>query len=158
MHVHNLSIIKTNKVSRVIFPSGKIRKISRTNKSSRGCARVSIFFLAISRSLNINRKFSPLSTDEDLEPENIYIMFSMKRVNLIVTPANMAVFWMAGNNVGKRISGRITPDIATSSDAKEAAEGSRMMVDAPEFSYRMVVYRSRKPFLDTIMEDPICAR
>ena len=79
----------------------------------------------------------------------------------MVTPADMALFWMAGNNVGKRISGRITPDTATSGDATEAvetAEGPRMMVEVPEFSYRMVACRSRKPFLDTIMEDPIGAR
>ncbi|GJW38550.1 ribonuclease H-like domain-containing protein [Tanacetum coccineum] len=65
------------------------------------------------------------------------------------------------NNAEKRISGRVTPDTATSDDANEAveaAEGSRMVLDVPEFSYRMVVCRSREPFLDTIMEDPIGAR
>ncbi|GJY07874.1 hypothetical protein Tco_0374928 [Tanacetum coccineum] len=42
--------------------------------------------------------------------------------------------------IGKRISGRNTPDIATSDGAKEAvevAEGPRMVLDVPEFSYRM---------------------
>ncbi|PWA66334.1 hypothetical protein CTI12_AA328140 [Artemisia annua] len=75
-------------------------------------------------------------SSRDLEPGNIYIMFSMRRVNSMVTPVDMAVFWKTGNNAGKRISERMSPDIATSGDANEAVEateGSRMVVDAPEF-------------------------
>ncbi|PWA41140.1 hypothetical protein CTI12_AA556210 [Artemisia annua] len=154
-------IMKTNKASRVIFPSGEIRQYREQIKAAEVMLECPSFFLVNSRSLNINRRFSPLSADEDLEPGNIYIMFSMRRVNSMVTPADMALFWMAGNNAGKRISGRITPDTAASGDATEAVEAAeepRMMVDVPEFSYRMVVCRSRKPFLDTIMEDPIGAR
>nr|GEW86297.1 hypothetical protein [Tanacetum cinerariifolium] len=60
----------------------------------------------------------------------------------------------------KRICGRIAPNVTTNGDAKQAVEaagGPRMVLDVPEFSYRMVDCRSRKPFLDTIVEDPIGA-
>nr|GEX10924.1 hypothetical protein [Tanacetum cinerariifolium] len=156
-----LPIIKTNKASRVIFPSGEIRRYREQIKAAEVMLECPSFFLVNSRSLNINRRFSPLSADEDLEPGNIYIMFPMRRVNSIITAADMAIFWMAGNNAGKRISGRVTPDVATSDDAMETvevAEGQRMVFDVPEFSHKMVACRSRKPFLDTIMEDPIGAR
>ncbi|GKE58609.1 hypothetical protein Tco_1497794, partial [Tanacetum coccineum] len=83
------------------------------------------------------------------------------RMALVTHLATTDRRWADGSNGGgKRISGRNTPDIATSDGAKEAvevAEGPRMVLDVPEFSYRMVVCRSRKPFLETIMEDPIGA-
>nr|GEX10925.1 chloramphenicol acetyltransferase-like domain-containing protein [Tanacetum cinerariifolium] len=81
-----------------------------------------------------------------------------KRRNPTISRTNKS---SRGNNAGKRISGRVTPDTATSdhaNEAVEAAEGPRMLLDVPEFSFRMVVCRSRKPVLDTIMEDPIGTR
>ncbi|GJX56647.1 ribonuclease H-like domain-containing protein [Tanacetum coccineum] len=56
------------------------------------------------------QRFTPLSADENLEPGQVYIMFPMRRVNSMITPADMAVFWMSANNAPKRISGKISPD------------------------------------------------
>ncbi|KAI3763798.1 hypothetical protein L2E82_13795 [Cichorium intybus] len=154
-------IMKSNKAARVIFPTGEIRQFRESIKAAEIMLECPNFFLVNSQSLSINRRFSPLSADEDLEAGNIYILFPMRRVNSMVTPADMAVFWMAGNNAGKRISGKITPEMATVAGVvKEevVVEQPRLVVDVPEFSYRLAVCRSRKPFLDTITEEPVCSR
>ncbi|KVH97589.1 uncharacterized protein LOC112523063 [Cynara cardunculus var. scolymus] len=154
-------IMKSNKAARVIFPSGEIRQFRECVKAAEIMLECPSFFLVNSRSLNINRRFSPLSADEDLEAGNIYIMFPMRRVNSMVTPADMAVFWIAGNSAGKRISGRISPELSTGGGVREEVqveEQPRLVVDTPEFSFRLAVCRSRKPFLDTITEEPICSR
>ncbi|XP_071735608.1 uncharacterized protein [Rutidosis leptorrhynchoides] len=153
-------LMKSNKAARVIFPSGEIRQFREPIKAAEIMLECPSFFLVNSRSLNINRRFSPLSADEDLEFGNIYIMFPMRRVNSMVTPADMAVFWMAGNNASKRLSGRISPEMMTGGGGGgvTVVEQPRLVVDVPEFSYRLSVCRSKKPFLDTITEEPIGAR
>ncbi|KAL4586676.1 hypothetical protein LXL04_011318 [Taraxacum kok-saghyz] len=157
-------IMKSNKAARVIFPAGEIRQFRDEVKAAEIMLECPNFFLVNSRSLNINRRFSPLSADEDLEAGNIYILFPMRRVNSMVTPADMAVFWMAGNSAGKRISGsgRITPEttatVGGGAKEEEVVEQPRLEADVPEFSYRLAVCRSKKPFLATITEEPVCSR
>ncbi|KAK9074527.1 hypothetical protein SSX86_007125 [Deinandra increscens subsp. villosa] len=146
-------VIKTTTAARVIFPSGEIRQFREPVKAAEIMFETPAFFLVNSRSLNINRRFSPLSADEDLEPGNIYIMFPMRRRNSIVTPADMAGFWMAGNSAGKRISGRVSPEMKCGGGVTVPEE-----VEVPEFSYRTAVCRSKKPLLDTIVEEPVCLR
>ncbi|KAL4569400.1 hypothetical protein LXL04_025036 [Taraxacum kok-saghyz] len=150
--------IKSKKAARVIFPAGEIRQFQESVKAAEIMLECPNFFLVNSTSLNINRRFSPLSADEELESNNIYIMFSMRRLNSMITPADMAVFWMAANSAAKRILGRISPEMEKSGDANAAAEQRRVVVEVPEFSYRLAVCRSRKPLLDTITEEPSCRR
>ncbi|KVI05408.1 uncharacterized protein LOC112524336 [Cynara cardunculus var. scolymus] len=144
--------MKNNKAARVIFPTGEIRQFQDSVKAAEIMLDCPNFFLVNSQSLNINRRFSPLSADEDLESGNVYIMFPMRRVNSMITPADMAVFWMSANSAPKRISGKISPE---STLGGNEAEQPRLVVEVPEFSYRLAVSRSRKPFLDTITEEPV---
>ncbi|GKC94127.1 hypothetical protein Tco_1159569, partial [Tanacetum coccineum] len=58
--------IKTNKAARVIFPSGEIRQYKEPVKAAEIMFECPNFFLVNSESLNINRRFSPLSADEEL--------------------------------------------------------------------------------------------
>ncbi|KAL8229971.1 hypothetical protein R6Q57_014871 [Mikania cordata] len=144
-------VTKTKKSARVIFPSGEIRQFQEPIKAAEIMFETPSFFLVNHRSLTINRRFSPLSADEDLEPGNVYIMFPMRRVNSMVTPADMAVFWMTG----KRITGKISPEVGqvmTSGGGVMVAEQRRVVVESPEFGYRVVGCRLRKPMLDTITE------
>ncbi|KAI3516688.1 hypothetical protein L1887_15647 [Cichorium endivia] len=151
--------MNTNKAARVIFPTGEIRQYQDSVKAAEIMLECPNFFLVNSRSLNINRRFSPLSADEDLESGNVYIMFPMRRVNSMVTPADMAVFWMSANSAPKRISGKISPESIVGGDAtvmmNNEAEQPRLVVEVSEFSHRLAVCRSKKPFLDTIKEEPI---
>ncbi|CAH1414108.1 unnamed protein product [Lactuca virosa] len=149
--------IKSNKAARVIFPAGEIRQFQESVEAAEIMLECPDFFLVNSQSLNINRRFSPLSADEELESNNIYIMFPMRRLNSMVTPADMAVFWMAANNAAKRISGRISPELEKSGDVNVVeTEHRSVVVEMPEFSYRLAFCRSRKPSLGTITEEPSC--
>ncbi|KAD2393543.1 hypothetical protein E3N88_40520 [Mikania micrantha] len=153
--------MKINNAARVIFPTGEIRHFQDSVKAAEIMLDCPTFFLVNSKSLNINRRFSPLSADEDLEPGNVYVLFPMRRSNSIVTPGDMAVFWLSANNAPKRISGRISPESTLSGDSmvmvEEEAEPPRMVVDVPEFGHRIMVCRSKKPILDTITEEPVCS-
>ncbi|KAI3733887.1 hypothetical protein L6452_13345 [Arctium lappa] len=146
--------MKSNKAARVIFPTGEIRQFQDSVKAAEIMLDCPNFFLVNSHSLNINRRFSPLSADEDLESGNVYIMFPMRRVNSMITPADMAVFWMSANSAPRRISGKISP-VSTVQGGGDGTEQARLVVEVPEFSYRLAVFRSRKPFLDTITEEPV---
>ncbi|KAI3817246.1 hypothetical protein L1987_11035 [Smallanthus sonchifolius] len=147
--------MRTKSAARVILPTGEIRQFQDSVKAAEIMLDCPNFFLVNSRSLNINRRFSPLSADEDLEPGNVYIMFPMRRVNSMVTPGDMAVFWLSANSAPKRISGRISPESALTAMMQNEAEQPRLVVDVPEFSHRLVVSRSKKPSLDTITEEPV---
>ncbi|GJU80492.1 RNA-directed DNA polymerase, eukaryota [Tanacetum coccineum] len=150
--------LKTNKAARVIFPTGEIRQFQDTINAAEIMLDCPNYFLVNSQSLNLNRRFTPLSADENLEPGQVYIMFPMRRVNSMITPADMAVFWMSANNAPKRISGKISPDSLPGSDVTLMVpeEQPRLVVgDVPEFSHRLMVCRSKKPVLDTIKEEPV---
>lgn len=153
--------MKSNKAARVIFPTGEIRQFQDSVNAAEIMLECPNFFLVNSQSLNINRRFSPLSADEELESGNVYIMFPMRRLNSMITPADMAVFWMQANSAAKRISGRIPPDSKDEVKAEAEAEQGRLVPDEfPEFSFshRLMVCRSRKPSLDTITEESDCCR
>ncbi|PWA88930.1 hypothetical protein CTI12_AA115440 [Artemisia annua] len=137
--------IKTNKAARVIFPSGEIRQYQESVKAAEIMFECPNFFLVNSVSLNINRRFSPLSADEELESGNIYIMFPMRRLNSMVTHADMAVFWMAANSAAKRISGKSSEggDHAMVMGEDKAEQRSMVLVELPEFSHRLVAFKPR---------------
>ncbi|KAF2304625.1 hypothetical protein GH714_035914 [Hevea brasiliensis] len=169
-------LIKNSKAARVVLPTGEVRQFRQPVKAAELMLECPNFFLVNSQSLHIGRRFSALSADEEVEFGNVYIMFPMKRVNSVVTAADMAALFMAANSAAKRISGgennnnskvRVLP--ATCSDARveenslqgsedggsgltsseEEIEGFPM----PGFNYRLSVCRSRKPMLETIKEN-----
>lgn len=165
--------IKSSKAARVIFPGGEIRQFREPVKAAELMLESPNFFVVNSRSLTIGKRFSPLSADEDLEFGNVYIMFPMRRVNSMVTGGDMALLFMAANSAPKRISGYskvgvLTELAATTESVDRMPEsevgGSRLNLDevegfsTAEFKYRLAVCRSKKPFLDTITEEPISSR
>ncbi|KAF5442336.1 hypothetical protein F2P56_035005 [Juglans regia] len=176
-------LIKINRAARVIFPNGEVRQCREPVKAAELMFECPNFFLVNSQSLHIGRRFSALSADEELELGNVYVTFPMRRVNSIVTAADMAIVFMAANSAAKRISGgkfRILPESGTSSTGKLQEEeassyaaveesevrGSRLIslddgvegLSGLEMKYRLSVCRSRKPVLETIKEEQICSR
>ncbi|XP_059649622.1 uncharacterized protein LOC132295383 [Cornus florida] len=168
--------MKSSKVSRVILPGGEVRQFREPVKAAEVMLESPNYFIVNSRSLNIGRRFSALAADEDLDLGEVYIMFPMKRVNSVVTAADVTVLLMAASSARKRISGvkaRVLPVVAaaaakgasTVGDSPESDVGpSRLNLDdvegfpAPEFMYRLAICRSRKPSLDTITEEPVWVR
>ncbi|MQI32291.1 DUF4228 domain-containing protein, partial [Escherichia coli] len=149
--------------ARVIFPTGEVKQFKELVKAAELMLEHPNYFLANSRSLHIGRRFPVLAADEDLEFGNVYIFFPMRRVNSLVTAADMAVLFMAANSAVKRISGgkaRVLPDNGGGVQQQAAEESSqeddnggvveRLSLIGGEsgFHYRLSYCRSRKPVLE----------
>lgn len=120
----------------------------------------------------MGRRFSPLAADEDLEFGNLYVLFPMKRVNSVITAADMAVYLLAANSAPKRLTGgnvKILPESGSAAAAAAVAAGnesgcSRLNMGEAEgfpmgeFQYRLAMCRSKKPLLETIREEPVYSR
>ncbi|KVH96232.1 Protein of unknown function DUF4228 [Cynara cardunculus var. scolymus] len=129
--------MKSNKAARVIFPTGEIRQFQESVKAAEIMLDCPNFFLVNSQSLNINRRFSPLSADEELESGNFYIMFPMRRLNSMITPADMALFWMSANSAAKRIESKKINGDAKAMEEDEVEQLRMAVEELPEFGYRM---------------------
>lgn len=155
--------LKSPKSARVILPSGEIRQFRQPVKAAELMLEAPSFFLVNSKSLNIGRRFSPLTADEDLEFGNLYVMFPMRRANSLVTAADVAVFLMAANSAPKRIAGANNGKISPEAEAASPSSESRLEVlflegAAPEYQFRLASCRSKRPGLDTIVEEPLFSR
>ncbi|XP_039072121.1 uncharacterized protein LOC120219377 [Hibiscus syriacus] len=147
-------LIKGGKATRVVLPCGEIRQFHDCVKAAELMLECPNYFLINSRSLHIGKRFSALSADEELELGNVFLMFPMKRLNSVVTAADMAVLFMAANASAKRIScGNV------SNEEESSMGGPKLSLEGvEEFKYRLSVCRSRKPSLETIKEEHVCSR
>ncbi|KAG4202276.1 hypothetical protein ERO13_A05G317100v2 [Gossypium hirsutum] len=156
-------LIKSGKAARVILPGGEIRQFRESVKAAELMLECPNFFLTNSQSLHIGKRFSALTADEELELGNVFLMFPMKRLNSVITAADMAILFMAANSSAKRISSgkvRVLPETGNVEEEKEKSMGgSRLSLEGvEEFKHRLSVCRSRKPSLETIKEEPVCSR
>lgn len=162
-------LIKNLKAVRVVFPGGEVRQFRESVKAAELMLECPSHFLANAQSLHIGRRFSALSADEELEFGNVYLMFPMKRVNSVVTAADLATFFMAANSAARRISSgkvRVLDENRNhlESEARpiisDENEGPRLSLEGIEGfpMHRLSVCRSRKPLLETIKEEHIRSR
>ncbi|GAB4827932.1 hypothetical protein Ancab_034817 [Ancistrocladus abbreviatus] len=171
--------------AKVIFPTGEIRHFSQPTKAAELMFDMPNFFLVNSLSLQIGRRFSALNADEDLEMGNVYVLFPMKRLNSVVSAADLGALFLAANSAAKRNSS--SGGVATAIRAVPESTGrvsqvvpAPAVVDfgsqdlevgaptlnvngieelcSPEFKFRLSMCRSKKPLLETIVEEPICSR
>ncbi|KAJ7975787.1 DUF4228 domain-containing protein [Quillaja saponaria] len=166
---------KHSRATKVIFPNGEIRQFYEPINAAELMLETPNFFVVNTRSLQIGRRFSALNADEDLELANVYVMFPMKRLNSMVTAADMGTLLLAANAVAKRGSGgkmRILPESNSASAAimvdhhkvEDQSSTPKLNLDdieefsTPEFMHRLSMCRSKKPLLETIAEEPVCLR
>lgn len=160
-------LMRNAKATRVILPTGEVKQFREIVKAAELMLEYPNYFLVNSRSLQIGRRFSALAADEELEFGNVYIFFPMRRVNSVVTGADMAVLFLAANSAAKRLSAgkaRVLPDNSGGGAAEEKGvnedinnEIPRLSLEGVEsgFQYRLSYCRSKKPVLETINEEPI---
>ncbi len=174
---------KHSRATKVIFPSGQIQEFHAPIKAAELMLEMPNFFVVNSMSLQMGRRFSALNADEDLEMANVYVMFPMKRLNSIITAADMGALFLTANSAAKRggsgganikallASGDVAKlvDGETVDDWRENETGAmeavpRLNLDdieefsSPEFMHRLSMCRSKKPLLETIAEEPVCSR
>ncbi|KAL8161137.1 hypothetical protein V2J09_012626 [Rumex salicifolius] len=152
---------KSSRAAKVVLPGGDIRTLKEPMKAAELMLETPNFFLVNARSLQIGRRFAALNADEDLEIGSVYVFFPMKRLNSVVAAADMGALFMAAKKKGKV---RVVPEVAVQGEDEEAPPARLKLEELaeelclPEFSHRRSVCRSKKPVLDTILEEPICVR
>ncbi|KAG8384137.1 hypothetical protein BUALT_Bualt04G0087000 [Buddleja alternifolia] len=152
--------------TKVIFPSGEIRRIYELTKAAELMLETPNYFLVNTKSLQIGKRFNALNADEDLEIGNVYVFFPMRRLNSVVMAADMGSLFLAANSAAKRGSlgcVRISPECGGDSQSVVSRENipvTKLNLDdieefsTPEFKHRLSVCRSKKPLLETIVEEP----
>ncbi|KAL8157527.1 uncharacterized protein LOC141714116 [Apium graveolens] len=152
-------ISATSKASKVIFPGGEVRQFRRPVKAAELMLESPGSFLANTKALNVGRRFTALSADEDLEFGNIYIVFPMKRLKSVVKGDDLDVLFMVANPTATTNKVRVLPDSTQAALQKSEVEGLKISFEenegfySGEFKHRLSVSRSRKPMLDTITEE-----
>ncbi|MCE3052064.1 hypothetical protein HAX54_051495 [Datura stramonium] len=158
---------KQSRSTKVIFPNGEIRNIYQQVKAAELMLETPNFFIVNSRSLHIGRRFSALNADEDLEMSSVYVMFPMKRLNSLVSAADLGALFLTANSVSKRVSfGRvkILPECTEEANYKSKYDDKINLpklkledieeFSTPEFKHMLSMCRSKKPLLETIAEEP----
>lgn len=138
----------------MIFPSGEIEEFEEGVKAAELMLEMPSFFVVNTRSLQIGRRFCALNADEELESGNVYVMHPMKRLNSVVRPSDMGALLLTAKRVTAKV--RVVPE-------KQVEEPKFNFEDieefsSPEFVHRLSITRSKKPLLETIAEEPVCAR
>ncbi|XP_028785528.1 uncharacterized protein LOC114752781 [Neltuma alba] len=168
---------KNLRAIKVIFPGGEIKELRAPIRAAELMLEKPNFFVVNARALQIGRRFSALSADEELEFSNVYVMFPMKRLNSKVTGADMGSLLLTANAAVKKVSGgkaRVLPEsYSNNNDSVEEKESNDMAAPSPavklelddieefsrpEFMHRLSMCRSKKPLLETITEEPVCSR
>ncbi|TKY69163.1 hypothetical protein E2542_SST05431 [Spatholobus suberectus] len=147
-------LMKNTRATRVIFPTGEVKQYKEQVNAAELMMECPTHFLTNSKSLHIGRRFSALGADEELECGNVYIFFPMRRVNSVVTAADVAVLFMTANMAAKRISDK---DLKSHDHSDDVPRLSLEGVESG-FQNRLSYCRSRKPMLETINEEPIWLR
>nr|GLL32939.1 uncharacterized protein LOC109156741 [Ipomoea trifida] len=153
----------TAKAVRVIVPGGGIRQFCEPVKAAELMLEHPGYFLINSTSMNVGRRFSALSADEDLEMGNAYGMFPLRRVNSVVTAADMAVLleMAARDSTSKRVPAGIVVRVSPENGSATAAPSTLDLVfegfAEQELKYRLSSSRSKRPLLETIVEESVPA-
>ncbi|XP_073119898.1 uncharacterized protein [Henckelia pumila] len=153
----------------VIFPGCEIRRFHEPTKAAELMFDMPGYFLVNAKSLQIGERLTAVNADEDLEMRNVFVFFPMKRLNSVVKTADMGALLLTASKENKRVpfgSVKVSPecDRVAENDHHEDRSGSKLKLDdieefaMPEFRHRMSMCRSKKPMLETIVEEHFSLR
>uniref|UniRef100_A0A6N2LHC5 Uncharacterized protein n=1 Tax=Salix viminalis TaxID=40686 RepID=A0A6N2LHC5_SALVM len=163
----------SSRSTKVILPSGEIKKIQQPTKAAELMLEAPNFFIVNAKSLKIGRRFCPLNADDELGKANVYAMFPMHKKNYVVTAGDMGALFVTANSVLKRASskGKIrvlpeyTTEISQNMERNDVDAAPRLSLEeieelsSPYFIHRMSISRSKKPLLETIIEEElVCSK
>ncbi|KAK1269242.1 hypothetical protein QJS04_geneDACA017622 [Acorus gramineus] len=145
------------KHTKVVLPSGEVRRFDHPTTAADLMLDFPGHFVAAAAggSLVVGRRFSPVTADEELEVGEVYVMFPMRRVDSVVTDADVGRLLLAVAASPPR-GARVGPEAAAV--AAEEEVGPAVALEGAEFKYRLSLCRSRKPSLETIVEETACLR
>ncbi|CAN8300272.1 unnamed protein product [Cochlearia groenlandica] len=169
------SLTKTSSSSstaRIILPDGEVRDIHAPTKAAEIMLEIPSFFLVDSKSLKIGRKFNPIAADDDLQIRgcHVYVTFPMTRAMSAANASDMARLFVAvkkqqlkRRRAGAKSSGGFNGKVSPDGDGEVKMITARSKLDlesieefsAAEFMHRISVSKSKKPKLETIVEESL---
>ncbi|XP_010463778.1 PREDICTED: uncharacterized protein LOC104744418 [Camelina sativa] len=152
--------------AKVILPDGGVRDIHAPTKVAEIMMEMPSYFLVDAKSLRIGGKFIPLAADDDLDLSgcHVYVAFPMTRVTSAANSSDMTRLYLAGKKRAKSVDNRrVSPDQEEGDhhhDVRLIGRPKLNLEDIEEFSaaefiHRMSVSKSKKPQLETIIEDHV---
>ncbi|KAJ6707453.1 DUF4228 DOMAIN PROTEIN [Salix viminalis] len=111
---------------------------------------------------------------DELGKANVYAMFPMHKKNYVVTAGDMGALFVTANSVLKRASSKgniirvlpeYTTEISQNMERNDVDAAPRLSLEeieelsSPYFIHRMSISRSKKPLLETIIEEElVCSK
>lgn len=146
----------------MILPDGGVRDINVQTKAAELMMEMPSHFLVDAKSLKIGRKLIPLSADDDLDVGgcHVYIAFPMTRVASAANASDMARLFMAGKKRLRSCDNRKVSPEEKEEDVR-LITGTKLNLEdiedfsAVEFMHRISVSKSKKPDLETIVEENV---
>lgn len=166
----------SSSAARVILPDGEVRHIHAPTKAAELMMEIPSSFLVDAKSLKIGRKFNPLAADDDLQIRgcHVYVAFPMTRSTSAANASDMARLFVAAKKQQRRRigtksitavkhchSGRVSPDGEEDEEVRMISARSKLNLEdieefsAAEFMHRISVSKSKKPMLETIIEESL---
>ncbi|XP_013752009.3 uncharacterized protein LOC106454437 [Brassica napus] len=149
--------------AKVILPDGGVCDINVPTKAAELMMEMPSHFLVDAKSLKIGRKLIPLAADDDLDVGgcHVYVAFPMTRVASAANASDMARIFMAGKKRLRSCDNRkVSPEEEEDEDAR-LVKGTKLNLEdiedfsAVEFMHRISVSKSKKPELETIVEENV---
>ncbi|XP_050217408.1 uncharacterized protein LOC126668245 [Mercurialis annua] len=156
----------SSSTTKVIFPTGEIKKINQPTKAAELMMETPNYFITDSKIMRIGKRFCPLNADDDLLKGNIYVMIPMHKKNYVVCASDLGSLFMIADSTVKKGSGggiKVQPGGGTVA-VGDVAVVPRLSLEGleetsvPAVMRRMSISRSRKPLLETIDEEPFRSR
>ncbi|KAJ8761769.1 hypothetical protein K2173_004580 [Erythroxylum novogranatense] len=160
--------ISISKSTTVIFPTGEVRLLHKLTKAAELMMEAPNFFIINAKSLKVGARFCCLNAEDDLQRASVYVMFPMQRKNSLVTADDLGAHFLTANSIAKRVlctgNIKVQPESTSGEASQEAiarvsASVPRLSLDGveelatPEFLLRRSMTRSKKPLLETIVEE-----
>ncbi|CAN0896639.1 hypothetical protein LINGRAHAP2_LOCUS18613 [Linum grandiflorum] len=172
-----LKNLSTKTAATVLFPTGEVRAVEPTTKAAEVMMEAPNYLVVDAATLKIGARLSPLPADHDLEVSTVYVMLPMYRKNSVVAASDIASLFLTADSVVKRHrhsrraavgggGGKVrdlpegsAPRLLLATRSFGGSDDETMSDDAAaafQFMtmHRLSMSRSRKPSLDTIVEEP----
>lgn len=149
--------------TKVILPDGGVRDIHAPTKAAELMMEMPSHFLVHAKSLKIGRKFVPLAADDDLDLTgcHVYVAFPMTRVASAANASDMGRLFLAGKKRAKSCDNRRVSPEEEDDDVRLMSGSTKLNLEdiedfsASEFIHRISVSKSKKPQLETIVEEHV---
>ncbi|KAL8137431.1 hypothetical protein V2J09_003432 [Rumex salicifolius] len=143
-----------SKVVKVVFPAGEIRTFEEEVNAAELMLEMPKYFVVNARSLKKDRRFSALNADDNLSIGNVYVLFPMKRLNSVIGAADTGGLYLAAKKKSKSKVVPLIQFVEQEAARKRRGEDEVEELYLPELDCRWSKSRSKKPVLETILEEP----